>query len=142
MKNLLIWLLLPAIAILSSCESLDEPEQPYTGPWEMEIYEHFYGVYNGSTKYIDWFNEHQQYIVGAQLIKSSSTTNISGNDVLYSDYKDYSEGFIRWYQIVDKTSEQDLIKQLERVEQFSTPKDKNGRFDTFKATYRKYGTND
>lgn len=142
MKNIFSWLLISIIAILSSCESHDEPEQPYTGPWEIIIYEHFYGVYNGSTEYMDWFNEHQQYIEGAKFIRKSQTWYILGNDVLYSDYKDYYEGFISWYQIVDKVSEQDLILEMERIEQFSTSEDKNGRFDTFTATYRKYEMND
>lgn len=138
MKNIFTWLLLSVIAILSSCESHDEPEHPYTGPWEIAIDEYFYGIYNGSTEYIDWFNEHQQYIVGAKFIKNTVTTSISGNDVLYTDYKHYYEGSIAWYQIIDKASEQDLKLQMKRIERFSTSKDKNGRFDTFKATYRRY----
>ncbi len=144
MKNLLMWLLLPAIAILASCESHNEPEQPYTGPWEICYEEHYYGLHNDSKEFVNWFESHNQFFYAAKFTNGSNLWmfDSTSDKPILDDYKEWYEGDIMWIEIVDNSTEETIKSMIGSFESLSIPKDKNGRFDTFTATYRKYGTND
>lgn len=91
------WLLMGILCIvLSACSSNDEPEAPYSGPWEIHYFESYVGIHNNSNEFEDWFNNHTQYFVEARF------SNYSGSEKMYytdyielDDYKNYY-GEIYW----------------------------------------------
>lgn len=145
MEKILNSLLILCIAVLSSCSSShEEPEQPYTGPWEIYYDEYYYGLHNDSNEFVNWFESHNQFFHAAKFTSGNFIwmfDSTSGKPIL-DDYKEWYEGNIIWIEIVDNTTEETIKSMISSFESLSIPKDKNGRFDTFKASYRKYGTND
>lgn len=144
MSKFLNWLLLLIIAIFPSCGSNDEPEQPYMGPWEVYYYESYYGLHNDSPEFVNWFELHNQFFYSAMFINGNSQWmfDATSDRPMLKDYAEWYEGNITWIEIVGKATEEDVKVKVDSFESLSIPKDKNGRFDSFKASYRKYNAND
>jgi len=139
MNKLLKLSALFVVLILSACSSDDEPEPEYTGPWEIVYDESYYGLHNDSQDFREWFINHSQYLEAAQLQKlNGATWTITDKDFRLSDYDEWYSGRIRWYQIVDNSSEQDIIDLVETFNSFTIEDRKNNTHDSFKAQYRRY----
>lgn len=133
------WLLMGIICLaFTACGSDDEPEEPYTGPWEIYYGESYCGIHNNCDGFNTWLSNHKDCLLRAKFY----TPN--GNSVEYTEYvteEDYTEfysGEIEWSEIVDKASEEEIKSMVDRFTSFTIEDSKNRKYDRFEASYKRY----
>lgn len=132
------WLLMGILCLfVSSCGS-DEPDAPYTGPWEISYLESYVGIHNNSQEFIDWFNQHTNDFEIAYF--SSRYENVCFDDYIeLNDYKHYTMGEIYWREIVTQATEDDIKAKVLDFESFTITDEKdNNKADLFQAEYQRY----
>lgn len=135
MKNYLLIAIGFLFLFISSCSS-DEPETPYTGPWEIFYEESYVGLHNNSPEFVDWFNAHTDCFVQAYF--SNPNSNMWYDDyILLDDYKNLC-GDICWHEIVQKATEEEIQTKVKEFESFTIIEDYNTKSDLFQAKYQRY----
>ncbi len=133
------WLIIDILClILSACSSNDEPDAPYTGPWEIHYFESYVGLHNNSKEFEHWFNSHTQYFVEARFSNYTGTTQMQYTDYIeLDDYKNYF-GEIYWLEIVPKATEDEIKQKIADFESFTVIEDLNTKSDIFQAKYQRH----
>lgn len=131
------WLLLGILCLfVTSCGS-DEPDAPYTGPWEIYYGESYWGIHNDSKEFNAWLADHKNCMVECVLY------HLNGNSVQYTDYiteddyKDFYYGNIAWVETIDEASESEIEKIVNDFTSFTIEDKKNSCYDRFYAIYQR-----
>lgn len=136
------WFIGGILCLIASACGSDEPEKPYTGPWEIYYEESYWGLHNNSNEFNTWLAMHKEGLLAAKF------SHLNGNSVLYSEYvteEDYSEfysGDIAWCEVVDCATEDEIKQMTEDFIAFTIENKVNRTFDRFFASYQRYGGND
>lgn len=132
------WIILSALCLITSACDSDEPEKPYTGPWEIYYGESYYGIHNNCDEFNTWFAAHENDFEVAKF------TYPNGDWVIISDYitkKDYSvfySGDIAWIEIVECASEDEVKQMVDRFKAFTIENVIERKYDRFVSSYSRY----
>ncbi len=122
----------------TSCNS-EEPETPYSGPWIISYMESFNWIRNTSSAFHEWFDEHSDDFDSASLEMSNGTLwNWQGDYILWTDYDKAIRGNVQWIEIVDNSTEDEIINKVEQFKSFTIEDIKDSAYDRFDAVYHKY----
>lgn len=136
MKNYLLIAIGFLFLFISSCSS-DEPETPYTGPWEIFYEESYVGLHNNSPEFVEWFNNHTDDFEIA-FFRSYNVDATYSDYVELDDYKHFQMGDICWHEIVQKATEEEIKAKVKEFESFTIIEDYNTKSDLFQAKYQRY----
>lgn len=133
------WLTIGILCLIcTSCGSDDEPDVPYTGPWEIEYYEEYSLIHNDSPEFESWFNSHLNDFQVCSFWDGHSVYEYT-DYVELDDYKNYHTGEILWIEIVDNASESEIKSLVDKFQQFTIRDSKDLRkYDIFEANYQRY----
>lgn len=136
--NKYLLIIIGILSLLGSSCGSDEPEPPYTGPWQVAYYEEYSYIHNESPEFIDWFNSHLDNFVECQFYDGHNTYYYS-DYVELDDYKNYHTGSILWIEIVNNATEDEIKLAVDRFQKFSIQEANDSRkFDLFDAYYQRY----
>lgn len=121
---------------VTSCGS-DEPDAPYTGPWEIHYVESWVGgFHNNSPEFELWFLNHTDCFVEFHF-KNGNTEGYYTDYIELNDYKKDC-GLIYWREIIPTASEQEIKAKVAEFESFTIIEDTNKKSDLFQAEYQRY----
>lgn len=131
------WLILGIICLVfTSCGSDDEPEAPYTGPWEIHYIESWVGIHNNSQEFEEWFLDHTDCFV--EFYFNNGTQQGYYTDYIeLNDYKNYC-GEIYWLEIIPNATEDEVKQMVDDFESFTIIKDQDKKFDIYQAKYERH----
>ena len=132
------WIIMGILCLLATSCGSDEPEAPYTGPWEICYAESYAGIHNSTQEFIDWFNAHTNDFEIAYF--SSRYENVCYDDYIeLNDYKHYPMGEIFWREIITQATEDEVKAKVAEFESFTITDEKdNNNGDLFQAKYQRY----
>lgn len=135
--KVLHWLIIGILCLVTSaCGSDDEPEAPYTGPWEIHYFESWVGIHNNSPEFEEWFLNHTDCFV--EFYFQNGTQQGCYTDYIeLNDYKNYC-GEIYWREIIPIASEDEIKTKVAEFESFTVIEDYNNKSDLFQAKYQRY----
>ena len=143
-KAVIYFLALFLLAITTACGSSssdepDNPEQEYTGPWEIVYYESYYGIHNETQEFQKWFDAHYKWFDSAKLVNGDKTWIFTSQDdyIIWDDYKEWKKGEICWVEELNGAKEDEVKKMIKDIESYSIPLNDKLYFDKFEASYKK-----
>lgn len=132
-----------AVLILSSCSNNDEPEPPYTGPWEIVYIEEYYGMHNDDPKFATWFNEHTHAFTYGDILWYNGTmetfTALAPNET-YDTFKEcygHKVGRFMWEEVVTNATEQEMEAKVKEFESFTIENERDKTGDIFRSQYHR-----
>lgn len=133
------WLIMGILClVLPACSSNDEPDAPYTGPWEVYYGETFWGIHNNCKDFNEWLANHKDCLVAAKFDYPNGNSVEYTEYVTEEDYKEFYSGEIEWCEMVDKASEEEIKSMVDKFTSFTIENSKNRIYDRFYASYKRY----
>lgn len=132
------WLLMGILCLFATSCASDEPDAPYTGPWEIHYLESWVGLHNSTPEFEKWFLNHTDCFVEFHF--SNKTGTYKGSYTDYIELNDYNQymGEIYWCEIVPTATEDEIKAKVAEFEAFTIIEDINKKSDLFQAEYQRY----
>lgn len=137
MKTIQLFLLGTLCMLATSCGS-NEPDAPYSGPWEIHYCEsRVGGFHNNSPEFEVWFLNHTDCFVEFHF-QNGNTQGYLTDYIELNDYKNDC-GIIYWREIITQATEDEIKSKVAEFESFTITYEKdNNKADLFQAEYQRY----